>query len=253
MEYPQQSFKNIMAERLVLLVLVSLLFIVTSVEPLPARSLIEVVHRLGLARPVFVSGESKEYNARLMAAIAPEDTYSKMVRSLAFKENLMSTIVLLADNYPFEDMANFTDDLESDFALRPGHDSEVIGQHNPLLIVYNTSSAIRDLVADPPIKIHQMIFFLDTSTMKVTEHYQINGIKKSNTIGSFEAGSEALQLKKQSGLLDVLTRRSDFSGLHMTVMVEYQVPFNYFTDDYKVILNSIPSLYGSEAGIPWGI
>ena len=75
-------------------------------------------------------------------------------------------------------------------------------------------------------KINQEIYFIDTSTWKVYEHYTINGEKVRNQLGFFDAMFQ-YQVIISTPFLE---RRANFQGYKMKAMAD-EVPSSYLYID----------------------
>ena len=71
-------------------------------------------------------------------------------------------------------------------------------------------------------RINQEIYFIDTSTWKIYEHYAINGEKFRNLLGFFNATFQYQTIIKTP----FLDRRGNFQGYKMKAMTE-QIPSPY--------------------------
>ena len=108
----------------------------------------------------------------------------------------------------------------------------------PLLVITEAVESWKQLL-EGRVKINQMVYVVDTTTMVQYDVYTINGINLWKKIGKINGTS----LRHENGVDPSLAeRRMDFQGIHFNVMVASQEPFNFIPTD----LDGIATYYESN-------
>lgn len=182
-----------------------------------------------LQNPLFISGEPVAFNAKLQWELARKDVFSKTIMHLDRNKIMNATTIILADK--LNTMANFHKILNESFFNKPGIGKVLVGQNYPILIIYNTSQEVKAIMKAPPIKINQMIFFLNITSQLLIEMYNINGYIVTNQVGKFV--KSRTKFSSNSRINNLIARRSDFHGQTLIAVVEKQLPFNVFETGFE--------------------
>jgi hypothetical protein len=91
------------------------------------------------------------------------------------------------------------------------------------------------------LKIDQLIYFITKKDLRIHEIYTVNEVKIEQEVGWIDANLTLWSNNAQTNVPDYLTRRSNFQGLVMKVMIEEQLPFIIFPRDFETATSTIES------------
>ena len=152
---------------------VSLLLLpLTLATALSPRDIFEITTSLeGIPYPItIISGGTNEYNAKIHEEMAQRDFLVKVKHRIVTKDLLASSSIIIADKL---DMTTLQTILNEAYQNRTKM-HRVIGQDFPVFVVHNNSKIVENIMANPPIQVHQMIFFINLLDMSIYESYQVS-------------------------------------------------------------------------------
>ena len=156
---------------------VSLLLLpLTLVTALSPRDIFEITTSLeGMPYPItIISGSCNEYNAKIHEEMAQRDSLVRVKNRMVTRDLLASSSIIIADKL---DMNVLWTTLNEAYQNRTKM-HRVIGQDFPVFVIHNNSKIVENILANPPIQVHQMIFFINLLDMNIYESYQVSTLTK---------------------------------------------------------------------------
>ena len=139
---------------------------------LSPKDVFEITSQLeGVPHPItIITGGSNEYNAKIHTILAQQRDFLINVKNrIITKDLISSSSIINAEQLDISVLQKILNDTWQNRTVL----KKVIGQDFPLFVLHNNSQIVEDILENPPIQIHQMIFFINLQDMTIYEGYQV--------------------------------------------------------------------------------
>ena len=139
---------------------------------LSPKDVFEITSQLeGVPHPItIITGGSNEYNAKIHTILAQQRDFLINVKNrIITKDLISSSSIINAEQLNISVLQKILNDTFQNRTVL----KKVIGQDFPLFVLHNNSQIVEDILENPPIQIHQMIFFINLQDMTIYEGYQV--------------------------------------------------------------------------------
>ncbi len=198
---------------------------------LTEQMVIKVLNSVGIVNPVIV-GDQDQFS--LMIGIG--QSLNNLNQS--FVATTPKNISLLQSIFIYQSGIWISQDNDAIFQLldfKPINTYHMnVASRSTLVIVSQGTSGSKNY--SEILTIDQEVYFLNVTTLEVTEAYSIGDHSIDMVLGRYDENFNFVPDPKVSGNpFDIVSQRSNFHGKVLTGLVEAQPPYNVLQDGYKAM------------------